>query len=118
MLQTFDSFLHQKTPLHMAAERGHKYTVGYLIHRGADFNIEDNAGVSAHARLFYRQWIITVYLYFPLQQLTPLHLAARKGHVDTVHYVVGQGVDIDIRNHNLVMYTNDYCTARRVVLLI
>ena len=32
----------------MAAERGHKYTVGCLIHRGADFNIEDNAGVSTY----------------------------------------------------------------------
>ena len=60
---------------------------------------------------------LLLFTYFPLQQLTPLHLAARKGHVDTVRYFAGQGVDIDIRNHNLVMYTNDCCTARGVVLL-
>ena len=38
--------LHQRTPLHMAAEGGHKDTVGYLVDKGAYICIKDGAGVS------------------------------------------------------------------------
>ena len=38
--------LHQRTPLHVAARRGHVHTVGYLVDKGADINIRDRYLVS------------------------------------------------------------------------
>lgn len=38
--------LYQRTPLHMAAEGGHKNVVDYLVDKGADVSLKDNAGVS------------------------------------------------------------------------
>lgn len=40
---------HQKTPLHVAAERGHVDTVRYLADQAADINIKDSwSGVSEY----------------------------------------------------------------------
>ena len=38
--------LYQHTPLHIAAGNGYKRTTERLIEKGADFNIQDNDGVS------------------------------------------------------------------------
>ena len=38
-------FLHQITPLHLAAESGHIKMVNCLVEQGADTNIQDNNGV-------------------------------------------------------------------------
>jgi len=38
-------FLHQKTPLHLAARWGRGDLVGYLADKGADVNIKDENGV-------------------------------------------------------------------------
>ena len=38
--------MYQRTPLHTAAGIGYKYTVEYLVMKGADINIKDNKGVS------------------------------------------------------------------------
>ena len=38
-------FLHQMTPLHLAAESGRIKMVNYLVEQGADVNIQDNNGV-------------------------------------------------------------------------
>ena len=37
--------LHQRTPLHRAARRGHVDTVICLVEQGADINIKDENGV-------------------------------------------------------------------------
>ena len=37
---------HQKTPLHLAAGKGHVDIVRYLVDKGADLNIKDTFGVS------------------------------------------------------------------------
>ena len=39
------SSLHQITPLHVAAERGHPRIVEYLVDKGADIDIQDKNGV-------------------------------------------------------------------------
>ena len=42
----FVSISYQKTPLHVAASKGHDYTMEYLVKKGADMNIKDEKGVS------------------------------------------------------------------------
>ena len=37
--------LHQITPLHVAAERGHPRIVEFLVSKGADIDIQDKNGV-------------------------------------------------------------------------
>ena len=39
-------FLHQRTPLHIAAREGYDKTVEFLIEEGAQIDIKDNEGVS------------------------------------------------------------------------
>ena len=43
---TYLLFLNQQTPLHVAASKGHDYTVECLVKKGADISIKDKAGVS------------------------------------------------------------------------
>ena len=38
--------MYQRTPLHTAAGAGYRYTVEYLVKKGADITIKDNKGVS------------------------------------------------------------------------
>ena len=40
------TFFYQQTPLHVAAGKGHDYTVELLVKKGADMNIKDKKGVS------------------------------------------------------------------------
>ena len=42
----FVTFSYQQTPLHVAASKGHDYTVEYLVKKGADMDIKDKKGVS------------------------------------------------------------------------
>ena len=50
--------LHQKVPLHMAAEEGHKDIVECLVDKGADINIKNNDGVK-YITFCYMQLITT-----------------------------------------------------------
>ena len=45
MAITSFTFSYQQTPLHVAASRGHDYTVECLVKKGADMNIKDESGV-------------------------------------------------------------------------
>ena len=38
--------MYQRTPLHTAAGAGYRYTVEYLVKKGADITIKDNKEVS------------------------------------------------------------------------
>ena len=42
----FVIFSYQQTPLHVAASKGHDYTVEYLVKKRANMNIKDKKGVS------------------------------------------------------------------------
>ena len=41
----FVTFSYQRTPLHVAASKGHDYTVEWLVKKGADMNTKDKTGV-------------------------------------------------------------------------
>ena len=42
----FVTFSYQQTPLHVAASKGHDYSVECLVNKGADMDIKDKKGVS------------------------------------------------------------------------
>ena len=42
----------QRTPLHVAAGKGYKYTTEVIVKAGADINIKDNDGVCTNTDLF------------------------------------------------------------------
>ena len=64
-----------RTPLHAAAQRGHKRVVAVLLNDGASVDSRDNEGN------------------------TPLHLAAANGHDDTVRALLSDGADATSRNN-------------------
>ena len=45
----------------MAAEGGHKNMVDYLVDKGADISLKDNAGVSISEYIYFSQWICIVH---------------------------------------------------------
>ena len=64
----FVTFFHQQTPLHVAANKGHDYTVECLAKKGAYMNIQDKEGVSeklylwasfSSADLSLNTWLLT-----------------------------------------------------------
>ena len=50
---------------------------------------------------------------FSLNQQTPLHLAARKGHMNTVELLINNGADINIQDTDGVSRVSDLysCTS-------
>ena len=43
----------QRTPLHVAAGKGYKYTTEVIVKAGADINVKDNDGVCTDLFLSY-----------------------------------------------------------------
>ena len=66
------------TPLHMAAEGGHREIVDLLIAKGADINATAGAGDGVG-------W-------------TPLHEAAEGGHKKVVELLIQKGANINVKN--------------------
>ena len=60
-----------KTPLHIAAENGHKEVAGVLIAKGAEVNAKDKEG------------------------RTPLHLATQEGYAPMVDYLTDKGANLN-----------------------
>jgi ankyrin repeat protein len=62
------------TPLHFAAQQGHKEVVELLIGKGADVNLKRRGGK------------------------TPLHLAAQNGHKDVTELLIAKGADVNAKD--------------------
>ena len=73
-----------KTSLHHAAIGGNVECIRYLIRRGCDVNAASDIAAADRHGILDR--------YSPIQFVgwTPLHLAARKGHLDAVNELVGK----------------------------
>ena len=52
----FVPFSQQRTPVHVAASKGHGHTVECLVKKGADIRIQDKAGVSMTKFLIYGRY--------------------------------------------------------------
>jgi len=68
------SIIFGKSPLHLAANKGHLSIVEYLVNQKADINAKNQDGN------------------------TPLHYAAANAHLSVVEYLVNQKVDINAKN--------------------
>ena len=58
---------------------------------------------------------LLIFIVSSLYQMTPLHVAAERGYVKIVDYLVGKGADIDIKDENGVIICD--CFNNNVVLL-
>ena len=57
-----------------------------------------------------------LFIYSP-HQFTPLHIAAKAGHVDTVRCLVDKGANINIKDGNKVR-EQEYSAVSKLVLLV
>lgn len=50
------------------------------------------------------------FMAFPLHQLTALHIAAKRGYIEIVEYLLSNGADIDIQDDKDKVIICDYST--------
>jgi hypothetical protein len=87
------------TPFHDAALNGHVDAMKYLVELGAKYDEKNN--VSCHTPLFERRPCMTSISSLPVPCIcfqagrTPFHVAAMKGHVDALKYMVEVGAKYD-----------------------
>jgi pectate lyase len=87
------------TPLHLAAERGHKDIVALLIAKGADVNTEDNDGnTPGHIALDKNNSSTLELLIAKGANFTSIHLSAYQGDLDEVRNFIDKGADVNAKN--------------------
>ncbi|MFP3030993.1 MAG: ankyrin repeat domain-containing protein [Wolbachia sp.] len=64
----------EETPLHLAAQNGHKDVVEFLFSKGAKVDVKNKF------------------------EETPLHFAAQNGHKDVVEFLFSKGAKVDVKN--------------------
>ena len=96
-----------RTPLHWAANKGHKAVVELLIANGADVNAREKAGkTSLHAAAIGGHRDVTDLLIThgadvnakDQENMTPLHNAAYKGHKAVAELLIANGADVNAKN--------------------
>ena len=101
----FDTTVYvRNTPLHLAAENGHRQVAEDLILHGSDVNAENNLRQSPlhlaaqHGHKCVAEVLIKHGSYVNTGWQTPLHLAALNGHKDISELLIQQGSDVNARS--------------------
>jgi palmitoyltransferase ZDHHC13/17 len=110
------------TPVLIAAQHGHVDMCAYLIQQGADYSAVDISRDTATHWASYKGsnlvlGLLSFYDISPLTQpdaygQTPMHLAALRGHVGTVRYIIQQ-LKSNAQNHTHHRPNNDTTHRRR-----
>ena len=97
----------ESTPLHLAAENGHKHVAEDLIRHGGNINAMDKSGQSPlhlAAQHGHKQTVEVLLQHGSdvnarnRRQETPLHLAAENGHTQTAEVLIQHGSDVNSRD--------------------
>ncbi|XP_024871481.1 uncharacterized protein LOC112454357 isoform X3 [Temnothorax curvispinosus] len=97
-----------KTPLHVAAQNGHKDTVVVLLKNKANTIAKDETGLSplyhaimnnhiAVAKILFKKYV-NVDINENIDGFTPLHVAAKGGHLELVNFLLQNKADVNARN--------------------
>jgi cytohesin len=89
----------KRTPLHVAAQQGHKVTVEFLLKKGADLNARTTADT------------------FGPQKQTPLQLALAAGRVEVVRFLVEKGAQPKLEGEVEKRWQNDAANRKDVAML-
>ncbi|KAJ3280178.1 hypothetical protein HDU79_011929 [Rhizoclosmatium sp. JEL0117] len=98
-----------ETPLFLAAKKGNKQFVEFLLDRGAQIELQNNEGYTLLALAAFEGHQETVELLINCganiesqnkDRWTPLALATYKGHKETVEFLLNQKADIESQNKN------------------
>ncbi|XP_078583018.1 uncharacterized protein LOC144865869 [Branchiostoma floridae x Branchiostoma japonicum] len=101
--------LWKRTPLHLAAQKGHHETVSALLAAGADVNAQGDwkktplhraAGNGHHETV---SALLAAGAHVNVQddeQRTPLHLAVENGHHETLSALLAAGADVNIKDRH------------------
>ncbi|CAH1225797.1 MFHAS1 [Branchiostoma lanceolatum] len=97
---------HEFTPLHCAAAVGDLGVIDLLVAAGAQVDSEDEVGCSPlHRAVWYNKFDVVQALLAKyganknkknLEGYTPLHLAAKAGHLEILNVLLKTGVNLDI----------------------
>ncbi|KAI8482878.1 hypothetical protein Bbelb_394130 [Branchiostoma belcheri] len=97
---------HEFTPLHCAAAVGDLQVIDLLINAGAEVDSQDEVGCSPlHRAVWYNKFDVVQALLSKyaadkdkknLEGYTPLHLAAKAGHLEILKILLKTGVDLDV----------------------
>ncbi|CAH3150822.1 unnamed protein product [Porites lobata] len=101
---------HNCTPLMLAIENGHTNTVNVLIQYGANVALTDDSGFTAlhYACIDHGSLEVLRYLFengadvnaCSNDKLTPLMIAAEKGHINALTLLIKFGADADLQDKN------------------
>ncbi|CAH3150812.1 unnamed protein product [Porites lobata] len=99
------------TPLMIAAEKGHINALTLLIKFGADVDLQDKNGKTALHHAVYGSDVSCEILSCLIEMgadvsaggninHTPLMIAAEKGHINAVTFLIRNGADVDLQDQN------------------
>ena len=99
------------TPLMIAAEKGHINALTLLIKFGADADLQDKNGKTALHHAVYGSDVSCEILSCLIEMgadvnaggninHTPLMIAAEKGHINAVTFLIRNGADVDLQDQN------------------
>jgi ankyrin repeat protein len=98
-VEEIDDGQHQRTALHLAAERGYTHLIGLLVEQGADIDLEDTQGATpldaalahGHNQTAIQLIALGTILDVPNGTTSALHVATKAGSVEVVTALLAAG---------------------------